>query len=378
MQFELRLEPNICWENLIQVHSYGKGCKPKAIDIFSGPGGLSLGFKLAGYKIGVAVEMNANAAETYRKNHPDTVVLEKSAVNVSADEIVEICGMPEIVIGGPPCQGFSWANTQTRNTQHPGSAVSWHFVRLVEEINPNVFVMENVIGFMRIDGGKVFEEFKSRFQKAGYYVQHLRLNSENFGVPQKRDRVFLIGTRNKFEIKLSAIWSKHTVYDAISDLPPILEGEGGAVMVEYGGPTQSEYQEWARKESEKVYNHVTTQSKKYMIERFRHIPQGGNWRSIPEELMLNYADLSNVHSLIYRRLKWHEVAPTVTNVRKSVTIHPRDHRIISVREAARLQSFPDTYRFSGGLMHIQQQVADAVPPLLAKAVGECIYLALEG
>ena len=113
-----------------------------------------------------------------------------------------------------------------------------------------------------------------------------------------------------------------------------------------------------------------------MTKRFRLVPPGGNWRDIPIELMSNYNDLSNVHSIIYRRLRWHECAPTVANVRKSVIIHPRDNRILSVREAARIQSFPDSHRFYGGIVAVQQQVADAVPPLLAGVIGDLVYKAL--
>lgn len=377
MQLEFELGPNLTWETFKKPNNERNEHGPIAVDLFSGPGGMSLGFKWAGYKVAAAVELDPHVAMTYRKNHPGTEVLEKSAKDVTADEIHEICGTPDIVIGGPPCQGFSWANTQTRSVHHPGSAASWHFVRLIEEIQPKAFVMENVDGFTRIDGGNVLDQFMARFEQVGYSVHHIRLNSERFGVPQRRDRVFFVGTHSQTAITPSPVSVKHTVRDAISDLPSIPPGSRGLEPTDYGGPAASDYQAWARAGSKTLHNHVTTQSKEYMVQRFRHVPEGGNWRSIPEDLMSNYADLSNVHSLIYRRLKWNDRATTVTNVRKSVTIHPRDHRIISVREAARLQSFPDTYRFHGGLMHAQQQVADAVPPLMAKAVGECVFSIVE-
>lgn len=368
---------NSSWISRRQESSDGSQRKPVAVDLFSGPGGLSLGFQWAGFRVAAAVDQDASAAETYRKNHPETTFLGKNVADVTADEIIAVCGHPDVVIGGPPCRGFSSANTQSRGSHHPGSKASWHFVRLVERISPKAFVMENVTGFMRMDGGTVFDEFMRRFKEVGYHVQILCLNAEDFGVPQKRERIFFVGTRGEYiedPRRSAATW---TVYDAISDLPPLPDGGGGKDEMDYARPALTEYQAWARSDSPKIYNHQTTRSQEYMVERFRYVPQGGNWRDIPEELMSNYADLSNVHSIIYRRLEWNKRALTVTNVRKSVTIHPRDNRILSVREAARLQSLPDKYRFYGAVTAMQQQVADVVPPLLAKAVGEGLYRVLD-
>lgn len=343
------------------------------IDLFAGPGGLSLGFTWAGFVITLAVESNSNAAETYRNNHHKTILLESDASEIKPNEIDALCGKPDVIIGGPPCRGFSAANTQSRGLDHPGTTSSWHFVRLVEQLLPRAFVMENVPGFIHLSGGSIFSEFKRRFTESGYYVKKLHLNSSNFGVPQRRERIFIIGAMSECKIKPERVSRSITVGEAMSDLPSIPEGGGGAQEMHYENGPVNQYQKWTRGKSKALYNHITTKSRDYMVERFRHVSQGGNWRDIPQELMSNYSDTSKMHSIIYKRLSWDDQAPTVTNIRKSVVIHPFENRLLSIREAARLQSLPDSYRFHGPLVSMQQQVADLVPPLMAKAVADSLY-----
>lgn len=344
--------------------------KSKVVDLFSGCGGLSLGFSMAGFSISVASDWDKDVEKSYKYNKPRTKFILKDTTQLSADDIFTYEKNIDVVIGGPPCQGFSIANTKTRGMTNPASIVSWHFLRLVGELQPTVFVMENVLGFLNMEKGNVYRKFYERFKKLGYYVQLLAARADEFGVPQKRERVFFIGTKNGEFLAFLPREKPTVVKDAISDLPVLPDGGGGEDISEYDSPPESKYQELMRNNSKYLYNHRSTINKPKLVERFKHIPEGGNWRNIPERLMDDYKDLSKVHSHIYKRLEWDSTSVTIANFRKAVILHPQQHRILSVREAARIQSFPDKYRFFGNLGAQQQQVADAVPPLLAKAVAK--------
>ena len=346
--------------------------KPKVIEFFSGCGGLSLGFTMAGFTISVASDYDKNVEKTYTFNKPKTKFILGDVAKISADDIYQYEKNVDVVIGGPPCQGFSLANTKTRTMDNPASQASWHFIRLVDELSPKVFVMENVLGFLSMEGGEVYKEFYERFKKLGYKVQFFVPRADEFGVPQRRERVFFIGTKNGEFFSFLPTKKTVTVGEAISDLFSLPEGGGGEYVSEYTKPPQTEYQEFMRKGSRKLFNHRSTLSNAKLVERFKHIPQGGNWRNIPTQLMKEYKDLSKVHSHIYKRLEWNNTAVTIANFRKAVILHPKENRIISVREAARIQSFPDKYRFFGNLGAQQQQVADAVPPLLARNVAQFV------
>lgn len=345
---------------------------PRVIDLFSGPGGLSLGFAMAGFDIVAAADYDANVQKTYTANWPKARFFRGDIFELTGDKILDEVGPIDVVIGGPPCQGFSMANTKTRDMKNPASRVSWEFIRLVDELEPEMFVMENVLGFLSMEGGRVYQEFLNRFQRLGFRARLMVLKADDYGVPQRRERIFFIGTRNGRFYPFPAYGRLITVGQAIGDLPRLPDGGGGAEVSEYISPPQNEYQEWARRDSKTLYNHRATKSKPEVVRRFKHVPEGGNWRNIPKRLMKDYADLSKVHSHIYRRLVWDGIAVTIANFRKAVILHPKQDRIISVREAARIQSFPDSYRFHGSLGAQQQQVADAVPPLMARAVGTLV------
>jgi len=233
--------------------------------------------------------------------------------------------------------------------------------------------MENVLGFISFEEGEVYREFLERFKKLGYTTQLVILRADEFGVPQKRERIFFIGSNNgKFGFLLTT-QKPVSVGDAIGDLPSLPEGGGGTDETEYTSQPKTAYQELMRRGSQKLFNHISTKSSPHVVERIKHVPQGGNWKNIPKELMNDYKDLTKTHSHVYKRLEWKGQSPTIANFRKAVLLHPKENRILSVREAARLQSFPDRYRFFGKLSDMQQQVADAVPPLLAKSVAEIAW-----
>ena len=342
------------------------------VDIFSGAGGLSLGAEMAGVQVRYAIEINASAAQTFKLNHKSATVICKDIKDVSVTDFNDISSGVFIVMGGPPCQGFSMSNTRNRTMDNPKNYLFKEFVRLVGELKPLWFVFENVWGITSIEHGEIIGTIEKCFEDLclGYKMQSSVLWAHEHGVPQKRNRFFMVGNRvgidytfpekNKTEI---------TVRDAIEDLPKLINGSN-ELALPYRVPKSkaSGYAKLMRGRNLKSWQNFVSLNNDLVIERYSYIPQGGNWRDIPEELMLNYADKSRCHSGIYRRLKYDAPSVVISNYRKSMLIHPEQNRGLSVREAARIQSFPDDFIFCGPISHIQQQIGNAVPPLLAKAV----------
>jgi len=365
-----------------------------AVDLFSGPGGLSLGFKNAGFKIVAAVENDKNAAETYRNNFPSVHLFENDIKDVSGEEILEEiceripCTSFLVVVAGPPCQPFSVANRQNGGRSHPEATCIDHFTQLISEINPHAFLFENVPNFMRIDNGKSFRDLVADLSGKGYAVSHLEVNADEFGVPQRRRRLFIVGIKcNKnfrFEKYLASFKKKEKVpiEAAISDLPDVDPCGEQKEEMDYPPLKRklSSYQMRCRHESKKLYNHICPKHSKEVIETISLIKPGMNlkksWKNLPSSIRDRYKSPEKIHGNIYRRLSWNEVSPTIVHPRRAMLLHPDQNRVISVREAARLQSFPDTFRFYGGKNSQYQQVADAVPPLLAEAVAKAIMNAL--
>lgn len=347
---------------------------PIGIDIFSGAGGLSLGAEMAGFDISFAVEKDRSAAMTYRFNHPHTLVIEDDIHNINLLEHMQPNERVAIVFGGPPCQGFSLSNTMTRNMRNPNNSLFEEFLRFVHDLRPDWFLFENVEGFAHFENGRIQHLVEQRFRDMGYQVCSKVLCASDYGVPQHRNRFFMVGNclGIDFEFPLS-LGTKITVRDAIEDLPELMNGQQVDKM-SYKLPAgmASGYANLMRNGSQWSSQNYVSRNTDYVIERYRHIGQGQNWQAIPEELMQNYANKANCHSGIYRRLMADEPSVVISNYRKNMLIHPFQDRGLSVREAARLQSFPDTFIFQGSLMHIQQQIGNAVPPLLAKAVFEKI------
>lgn len=346
------------------------------VDIFSGAGGLSLGAEMAGIHIAFAVEKDKSAAETYRFNHKGTPVLCADIHDINPLEHLPQLNPDDqlIVFGGPPCQGFSTSNTVTRNMQNPNNSLFEEFVRFVSVLNPDWFLFENVEGFMRFEKGKVRDLVKKCFGDLGYSVTDALLTASDYGVPQHRNRYIMVGNRHGIEFHFPEKQQKvYTVADAISDLPVLSNGQMEETMP-YSCPVAkaSEYAKMMRKGSRKSRQNYVSRNADYVIERYKYIGQGENWEAIPSELMQNYKNKNNCHSGIYKRLISTKPSVVISNYRKNMLIHPWQERGLSVREAARLQSFPDTFIFKGTLMDIQQQIGNAVPPLLANSVFKSI------
>lgn len=347
---------------------------PVGVDIFSGAGGLSLGAEMAGIQIRFAVEKDKSAAATYSFNHPATLMLQDDIHKIMPKEHIVDGDEPFVVFGGPPCQGFSLSNTKTRNMQNPNNSLFEEFVRFVADLQPKWFVFENVEGFLRFEKGEIRDKVKACFEELGYTVNDTILVASDYGVPQHRNRYFMVGSLDgilfEFPKKLDVVY---TVDDAIGDLPVLSNGQM-AEKLPYRKPLSrvSEYARLMRNGSKKSLQNYVSRNADYVIERYKYIGQGQNWKAIPVELMGNYANRNNCHSGIYKRLVANKPSIVISNYRKNMLIHPSQDRGLSVREAARLQSFPDTFVFKGSIMHIQQQIGNAVPPLLAKAVFEKI------
>ena len=394
------------------------------VELFAGAGGMGLGFLLGGgmkgaFRIIHSAEANPIYVQTLRGNHRtyDRVVAprrkartledvapvdlrESKSLNEAAG-VAKDAGGAHIVIGGPPCQGFSTANRNSWHRTNPHNELVDVFVRYVEKLRPLAFLMENVQGMLWTRDAKrdlaVVDVIEDRLKAAGYALFPKLLDAAWYGVPQHRTRYFLMGLHGDLGYRAED-FGEHgpfphpshgtcqqplvTVKDAIRDLPRITNGH----LVErtpYAEPSSEAFEHnaflrYVRKGCDEgtVFDHVTSRHADYVIERYRRIPQGGNWENIRDTLG-NYADASRTHSNIYRRLVWKEPSITIGHYRKSMLVHPSQARGLSLREASRLQSFPDWFRFAGtpdgtpgGLVHKQQQLANAVCPLVTKAIAE--------
>lgn len=346
----------------------------QGIDVFSGAGGMSLGARWAGIAVPIAIELDRHAFSTYHLNHPETIVVRADMQSVHDVRLPQ--GKPTIIFGGPPCQGFSTSNQRTRGDSNQKNWLYQSFVALVRSVMPAWVVFENVRGILETEGGKFARMVEDDLRGSGYSVKSGLLNAADFGVPQVRSRFFIIARRDGEAPDLpSPTAASHLPLSAaITDLPDL---ELGASICEVPYPREAVhgYAQMLRGSAETVTGNLVTNNAPYIVERYRQVPQGGNWEDIPAELMANYADRLRCHTGIYRRLRLDAPSVVIGNFRKNMLIHPTEHRGLSVREAARIQSFPDWYRFAGTIGLQQQQVGNAVPPLLAKAVFATIVAA---
>ncbi len=340
------------------------------LDLFAGAGGMSLGARSAGIDVRVAVENDANAATTYKHNHPTTHVLEQDVSDVGPSELEDfvIARESTVLFGGPPCQGFSYSNPRFRRKDNPANWLLLEFLRIARIIRPAWIVLENVQGIRNTAGGVFVRRLEEELCPLRYEVTQATLNASAFGVPQERSRFFLVASRGgRFEMPRACCRTKVTVSEAIGDLPKLANGASKS-WLEYGSHDPSSYALALRGNLRKSSNHLVSRNSPLVLKRYSHIPEGGNWTNIPRALMKNYKDPTRCHTGIYHRLAANRPSIVIGNYRKNMLIHPSQDRGLSVREAARIQSFPDCFEFKGSIGFQQQEVANAVPPLLAKAV----------
>ena len=344
------------------------------LDIFSGAGGLSLGAIATGIDVIVAVEKDKYAAQTFRSNHKGVKVYEDDIRKLNPHEMCK--NTPFIIFGGPPCQGFSLSNTKTRNENNKNNHLFKEFVRFVSELKPEWFLFENVEGILRYNHGETVREIEKCFSELGYKTKFDVLHASDYGVPQNRSRFIMVGNRKGMDFQFPPKNKKKvSVWDAIGDLPKLTNGEMSKELKYNGKP--SKYAKSRRNGSKFATQNLVSKNKDYVLKRYKYIKPGQNWEAIPDELMQNYANKQNCHSGIYRRLDPDKPSVVISNYRKNMLIHPFEDRGLSVREAARLQSFPDNFKFEGSINHIQQQIGNAVPPLLAEAIFKQINILSE-
>jgi len=342
----------------------------QGIDLFSGAGGMSVGASECGIDIRYAVESDSHAVATFTLNHKETQLFNADVRQIKGSDFLSLNrAEPVVLLGGPPCQGFSTSNQKNRDFNNENNWLFREYLRLVNEVKPDWVVFENVKGLLETEKGFFLEAVLSGFRKIGYTTSHFILNSADYGVPQKRNRLFIIASLHGLEVSApEPTVKKHiTVAQALKDLPELKNGDSQDERI-YSGIARNNYAKSLRGKLQRCCNNIVTANAAHIVERYSHIPQGGNWENIPKELMKNYTDVSRCHTGIYRRLKEDEPSVVIGNFRKNMLVHPWKNRGLSVREAARLQSFPDNFRFSGSIGFQQQQVGNAVPPLLAKAV----------
>lgn len=344
---------------------------PKVIDLFAGVGGFSLGFEMSGFNVVVANEYDESIAKAYSENHKNTqmIVGDITSLNLK-DTFGKYAGEVDVVIGGPPCQGFSQKG-QRKTIYDERNFLFKYYVAVVELVKPRYFVMENVPNLLTAEKGFFLKEIEELFNSLGYSIKYDVLNSSDYGVPQNRRRAFIIGKLNGEAPNLpNPREGKVTIWDAISDLAFLESGEGVEEQ-EYRNPPQSEYQRLMRKNSKKLYNHVVTKHSKVALERLALIPPNAGKEVLPKEHLTK-----SIYSGTWTRMCKDEVSVTITTRFDTPSsgkfTHPFLDRAITVREGARIQSFPDDFHFIGTKGSQMKQVGNAVPPLLALAIAEVI------
>lgn len=360
-----------------------------AIDLFCGAGGLSEGFRQAGYTVVAGNDVDAAAGETYKATHPDAEFIFGPIQGVTIEHLCAASGLLpgelDVLLGGPPCQAYSVYNHQ-RGMHDDRANLFRQYLRIVEGMQPKWVVMENVTGITSIDGGSVVDTIKSELGKLGYAIDCRIFRTEQFGVPQERRRIVFIGNRVGAPIVFPEpthgpdLLPFTTIWDAIGDLPPLKNGEAPEAA-SYAHPPKGEFQNYVRSGTQNaVYNHMAGRLSATNMARMKFIPIGGSWRDIPHDLLpagMKRAKRSD-HTKRYGRMDPKGLSCTVLtkcDVHWGAYIHPYQDRAITVREAARLQSFPDNFVFRGSRTEQYVQVGNAVPPLFGRRIGEAVLLA---
>ncbi len=327
--------------------------KPTYIDLFSGAGGMSLGFEMAEFKNIFSLDIQPDFCKTYKRNFPKHTIIQNDISKISKKEIFQQIGNNEIdiIIGGPPCQGFSIAgNIGRKFIDDPRNHLFKEFARIVDIIKPKYFVMENVARLFTHNNGNTKNEILSVFKNLGYTVDCRVLNTLDFDVPQNRRRVLFIGSRISSNIQFPAKKQKEykSVKETINRFPYLESGE----------------------ESE-IPNHIAMKHSEQMLEKMKYISDGGNRFEIPEKIRPKSGDVRK-----YIRYKSAEPSICITGDMRKV-FHYSQNRALTVRELAAIQTFPDDFIFEGSSISQQQQVGNSVPPLFAKEIALTIKKMIE-
>jgi len=345
------------------------------VDLFSGVGGLSYGFaKNKNFNVVLANEILPDMAKAYTLNHKNVKMYNEDIVNVSAKRIKEDLGNVQIdlIVGGPPCQAFSTVGKRLLND--PRAQLFREYFRLLEELNPKAFIFENVKGILSFNGGKLIKEIVESFENLGYHVKYETLDASTYGVPQIRKRVIIVGSKfgNDFEYPKQThgpdLKSLLTLSDAIGDLPEI--GNGQSTTKYISGP-KNEYQKLMRGKCKTLWDHESANNNDNLIKLMDALPDGGSPKDI-DKLLRPKSGFGNT----YCRLWWNKPCTTITGSfgtpSSSRCIHPKVPRALTTREGARVQSFPDNYKFYGSRSSKNLQIGNAVPPQLSHHLAKAI------
>ena len=391
--------------------------KLKMLDVFAGAGGFSLGFEMAGCEVIGAIEHDKWAADTFSFNHPNASILLGDIESFDNDYLKNKFGnAPDIIIGGPPCQGFSVCNKNAGDPKDPRNSLFTEFIRMAKIFKPKIMVMENVPNIIKAktkSGEKVVDIIENEFTQLGYNVAYKILTASDYGVPQMRQRFVLIASKSKldnpfpekthyvdtntdgqmnlFDYSESGLKKCPTLWEAISDLPEIEAREGAEVM-DYTKDPENEYQSFIRNGAKELHNHLAMKHTQRLVDRFAAMTWGQSVSDITDERLKqrkrngNGAVSDSPYDQNNRRMHPNKICHTITATFYGNFVHPYKNRNFTAREGARIQSFPDTYVSVGkptvvskkllmkegrtGEAYLCQysQIGNAVPPLMAKAI----------
>ncbi|MEA1989367.1 MAG: DNA cytosine methyltransferase [Pseudomonadota bacterium] len=343
----------------------------KAVDLFSGCGGFSYGFQQAGFEVVVGVDNNEHALKTFELNHNNSKGFNldlhlDSAIDELVNYLYKNNHTIDVIIAGPPCQGFSL--TGTRNAHDKRNTLFYAIFKLAEKINPKAIVIENVPGIITLYKGKAKNEILRLAEESGYSCKHQLMFAPDYGVPQIRKRVFFVALKKELgEFSFPAPLLHESEYitcsDAISDLPSLV-GDFGGDELAYTSQPKSDYQKKMRESSTKILNHVGTRHTEHVISVISQVPEGGNHKDLPP-------GVGDSRKFNEAWTRYHSQKPSKTiDTGHRNHFHYKYHRVPTMRENARLQSFPDVFQFVGTKTEQNKQVGNAVPPLLGKVIAE--------
>lgn len=345
--------------------------KLNCIDLFCGCGGLSKGFLDAGYKVLVGVDNNQPALDTFKLNHQGGIPLNADlSKQETFDEIKRLAGENniDVIIAGPPCQGFSLSGP--RNFDDERNKLYLAVIEMVKQFKPLGFIIENVPGMATLYDGQIKDEILRRFRAMDYNIECKILCAADYGVPQTRRRLVFMGIRKdigipKFPDPILKPENYVTCKDAISDLPSLVDNIGSETA-EYESKPLTEYQKKMRGNCKVLHNHVGTKHTQLVIDTISLVPEGGNWKDLPQ----GWGESRKFHEA-WTRYDGNKPSKTIDTGHRN-HFHYKWNRVPTIREDARLQSFPDDFVFLGNKTQQNRQVGNAVPPLLGYALGNAV------
>jgi len=339
------------------------------VDLFCGCGGLSMGFEMGGANILLGVDNNMAAIETFKMNHSNSEAICGDIEKIPLNEIDDaIKGQSiDVIIGGPPCQGLSLSGP--RKFEDTRNRLFRSFVRISAHLKPKIIILENVPGIVSLFKGHVKDEIIKEFQNIGYDIDYKVLNSADYGVPQIRKRAIFLGVRKDIGTPISFPMAEYKVNDyitceqALDDLHE-LDDDIMPESFKYASSATNSYQKLMRKGTQKVNNHLITKHQEKVKNTIALVPEGGNYKNLPEHLR-------NTRNFNVAWTRYHSQKPSPTiDTGHRHHFHYKYNRVPTVRENARLQSFPDSFKFYGNKTEQYKQVGNAVPPLLGLALAK--------